>query len=320
MVQFIPRIPTGAEKFMQHLGNAASGIAGGFGDAFANQQKSKFSERLNQQKQAKFTATMKKMFPEFESTGNEDIDKAIVTELLKGKLEQDKFGRDRLQAGQTAMDDYNKALSLKFEENQMLNKREEDKFERDRMETGQKAMDAYNEKQELQYQKHLQDLELKDLETGKKKKDEIKKSQKDYYEATQPIRNALETVDKMVKLGAEGHLGRGTGVRGIYSPETLKRAGKYEEFGKSLVSAIAPLKITNKAEFEHYAAKIADPTLPDAEREGALEALKEILQQNLKNYAPPDYEEDVPQGTQATRQNSPSIMKTPQKSWNEYVK
>jgi len=95
------------------------------------------------------------------------------------------------------------------------------------------------------------------------------------------IKAGIQTVKEMRDIGKKGNLGVGTGIRKVFSGEAAKDAGTYEQLGKSLIQLSTTIPIRNKLEFETLAEKLYDPSIRDAEREGILDAMENILNRSL---------------------------------------
>lgn len=92
-----------------------------------------------------------------------------------------------------------------------------------------------------------------------------------------PLQGAMSSVQKMRQLRSKGNLGRGSGFFGSLGGETATDRGEYEQLGKSLISYATTIPIRNRIEFETLADKLIDPSLPDAEAEGVLNAMEKIV-------------------------------------------
>lgn len=95
------------------------------------------------------------------------------------------------------------------------------------------------------------------------------------------MQNALSTIDKMRSIGAKGNLGRGSQLMGFFGGETAKDRGEYEQLGKSLIQLSTTIPIRNRQEFETLAGKLYDPSIPDMEREGILNALQAVIEGSI---------------------------------------
>lgn len=100
-----------------------------------------------------------------------------------------------------------------------------------------------------------------------------------------PFQGALDTINEMKSIGKRGNLGWGSGIKSYFDGETAKDYGKYEQLGKSLISFASTIPIRNKSEFETLAHKLYDPSIQDAEREGILDALADIIKRNMNIYS-----------------------------------
>lgn len=97
-----------------------------------------------------------------------------------------------------------------------------------------------------------------------------------------PLETALETIDEMRKLRQKGNLGRGSGIIGLAGGETARDRGKYEQLGKSLIQYATNIPIRNQLEFETLAERLYDASITDAEAEGVLDAMENIIQNSLR--------------------------------------
>ncbi len=119
--------------------------------------------------------------------------------------------------------------------------------------------------------------------------------------------SGLETLDEMESVGKKGNLGLLSPVTKYLSSDTAKDLGYYEQLGKSLIQLAAPMKITNRQEFEEYATKISDPSLRDAEREGIIKALRMTIMKSLESENDPRINEFL------NIKQSPQIQQSQQK-------
>lgn len=138
------------------------------------------------------------------------------------------------------------------------------------------------------------------------RRQEAKKAKAKYQEKVVPLESALETLDRMEKLGKKGNLGIGTKVRGILSPEARRQAAEYERLGKSLISFSSNIPIRNQQEFETLAHDLYDPSISDASREGILAAMRRIIQSSMSQYQEPEGE-----GAEARQPRQPSKQQRP---------
>lgn len=138
------------------------------------------------------------------------------------------------------------------------------------------------------------------------KRQETKQSKKKYQENIAPLNSAIETLDRMEKLGKKGNLGIGTKVRGVLSSDARKHAAEYERLGKSLIQYSTNIPIRNRAEFEVLAHDLYDPSISDASREGILSAMKRIIQSSMQQYEAPEEE-----GVEARQPRQPNKKERP---------
>jgi hypothetical protein len=99
-----------------------------------------------------------------------------------------------------------------------------------------------------------------------------------------PLEAGIKTIQTMRDIGKKGRLGRGSGISGSFGGVSAKDRSEYERLGKSLISLSSNIPIRNKAEFETLASDLYDPSLPDETREGILNAMEQIIEQNMAQY------------------------------------
>lgn len=119
-----------------------------------------------------------------------------------------------------------------------------------------------------------------------------------------PFQAGLETIQRMRQLGEKGNLGRGSALYGFFGGETAKDRGEYEQLGKSLISLASSIPIRNKEEFETLAHNLYDPSIPDSQREGILDAMEQIIMRNMSPYL----DEEEMKMPSKKRENRPSLM------------
>lgn len=114
---------------------------------------------------------------------------------------------------------------------------------------------------------------------------EGQKVEKSIQEKISPIQSGLSTVNRMRELGKKGNLGRGSGVlSSLFGGETAKEYGEYEQLGKSLIQLSTQIPIRNQREFETLAHNLYDPSIPDSQREGILNAMEKILRDSMSQF------------------------------------
>ncbi len=101
-------------------------------------------------------------------------------------------------------------------------------------------------------------------------------------------KNSLDLVKRAKEIVGTGHLGPKIGIVGTgrkfgstFSPEGQRLRAEYQQIGKALVQAAAPLKITNKAEFQHYAEDLEDPKRNIEDIQGTIAALERIIRNSM---------------------------------------
>ena len=98
------------------------------------------------------------------------------------------------------------------------------------------------------------------------------------------LQSGLSTIQRMREINKKGGLGRGSKFTAQFDEGINKRRGEYEQLGKSLISLASTIPIRNKAEFETLAENLYDPSIPDAKREGILDAMERIIEQGLQEH------------------------------------
>lgn len=132
-------------------------------------------------------------------------------------------------------------------------------------------------------------------------------------------KKSLDILARQRELQKTGHLGPKIGIGGTgrkagstFTEEGRKIRAEYEQLGKALVQAAAPLKITNRNEFNLYAEKLHDPNLNNEQIEGILNALEKIIRTSTP-------ETSIPQENPKTseRQQSEVLSEVPKKPLNQ---
>lgn len=107
-------------------------------------------------------------------------------------------------------------------------------------------------------------------------------------------KQSLNLINRGREILGTGHLGPkfGIGGTGRKAKSTLSAEGRalraeYARIGKALVQAAAPLKITNRAEFLHYAEGLDDPDLTREQIKGNLDAMERIVMSSLEEQREP---------------------------------
>ncbi len=155
----------------------------------------------------------------------------------------------------------------------------------------QKMMMQYQLMGGLEDKKGQNQLNLLSQQQQFKKDEAAKKLQGERKEKLAPFQNALDSINEMKSIGQKGNLGWGSGIKRYFDGETAKDYGKYEQLGKSLISFASTIPISNKSEFDTLAHKLYDPGIQDAQREGILDALADIIKRNMNMYSEQNQEE-----------------------------
>jgi len=125
--------------------------------------------------------------------------------------------------------------------------------------------------------------------------------------------NSLNLLGRAKQIAGSGHLGPKIGILGTgrdwgstTSSEGQRLRAEYKQIGKALVQAAAPLKITNRTEFQHYAEDLEDPTRTLEEIQGTLATLERIVRNSMG-----EEQEFGDQKAQSTMQTSQQAAKAP---------
>lgn len=130
-------------------------------------------------------------------------------------------------------------------------------------------------------------------------------TQQPKLEKIQGLQNARTTVDRMRDLGKSGLLGFGLTGRKVLNPSARKLAGEYEQLGKSLIQYASTIPVRNQKEFDVLSKQLIDPSIPDAEREGVLDAMQKIIDDSISMYGGQQQTMQMPQTALATEQLAP---------------
>lgn len=122
-------------------------------------------------------------------------------------------------------------------------------------------------------------------ETIERLKGEFKGPSKEEEKKGEKVRQldgAMERLNQMREIRAKGNLGvwvkAGTHLLG---GETARDKGKYEQLGKSLISLATTIPIRNRLEFETLADRLYEASISDAEAEGVLDGMEEIIESSI---------------------------------------
>lgn len=161
----------------------------------------------------------------------------------------------------------------------------------------QSAIEKFGFQKELEEIKSKNKREIENLKTGRKAKENEEKFIKEKSEKIEPLKSALDRVQKMKSIRAKNNLGRGSSIYGAFGGETAKDIGAYETLGNSLIQYATNIPIRNRTEFEQLAGKISDPYITNAEAEGILNELEGIINDSLKAYQVSEDSSETPQIT-----------------------
>lgn len=151
---------------------------------------------------------------------------------------------------------------------------------------GEKLLAKQRERQESEENARIGELIGKDI-TGIHDRDARKEIIRASLKGGSAIQNAapyfsaLDTLKRMREIGEKGRLGRGAKFKAFFGRESAKDVGEYEQLGKSLIQHATNIPIRNRLEFETLAESLYDPTLPDQQRAGVLDAMERIISNSL---------------------------------------
>lgn len=124
--------------------------------------------------------------------------------------------------------------------------------------------------------------QIRGQEAQMKAQEAAQKLQNEKIEKFAPIQAGLETINQMRNLRQKGNLGFGSGYLGLINADTRRDRGEYSQLGKSLIQMATTIPIRNKLEFETLAESLYDPDITDAEAEGVLNAMEQILTRSAR--------------------------------------
>lgn len=99
----------------------------------------------------------------------------------------------------------------------------------------------------------------------------------------QQIQDAKSRLNKMRELRTKGNLG-GWIKAGAhhFGGESARDKGEYEQLGKSLISLASNIPIRNRQEFDTLSERLYSASITDAEAQGVLDGMEQILDASLK--------------------------------------
>ncbi len=179
------------------------------------------------------------------------------------------------------------------------------------------AMNAISQRNKQRaYQSQGLDPSLSDLDPAIQK--EILKNRDQNSSQKNSAQQSIGLIQRAREIAKTGHLGPKIGVLGTgrnflstFSKEGQRLRSEYQQLGKALVQAAAPLKITNRAEFQHYAKGLEDPTRSLEEISGSLDALERIILESMGGYPESLEQNYIDQKSQATGQSEKQASRPP---------
>lgn len=139
----------------------------------------------------------------------------------------------------------------------------------------------------LETQKSLNETRKVITERDKALNDKVK-SEQATHEKQQGLLGAKKRIEEQKARVASGHIGPAASFFGTsrkagstYSSEGQRIRAEYAQAGKSLIQYASSIKIRNQLEFETLGEKLYDPNLTKEEAEGTLNAMEEIINDNL---------------------------------------
>ena len=132
------------------------------------------------------------------------------------------------------------------------------------------------------------------------------------YEDINRANQSLSLINRGREILRTGHLGPKIGIGGTgrkagstLSAEGRRLRAEYAQIGKALVQAAAPLRITNRAEFLHYAEGLEDPDATWEQIEGSLDALERIVRSSVQQYSQPSEQSPATEESQQNKNKPP---------------
>lgn len=119
-------------------------------------------------------------------------------------------------------------------------------------------------------------------EKEKERSSDLKKE-----EALIPFQGALETLEKMKRIKKRGNIGLLNAYTQPWNPEHRRDKAEYERLGKSLIQYSTNIPIRNRTEFEVLAEDLYHANKTEAELEGILDAMEDIIKSSMKQYQKP---------------------------------
>jgi hypothetical protein len=139
--------------------------------------------------------------------------------------------------------------------------------------------------QDLQAQKFANEMQLQEQKHGLESNKEQQKLDRELNEKLAPFQGALETINAMRQIKSKENIGRGSALTGIFNEDIRKDRAKYSQLGKSLIQMASTIPIRNQREFDTLAEDLIDPSRSVAEIEGTLDAMEQIIRQNMQQYS-----------------------------------
>lgn len=140
---------------------------------------------------------------------------------------------------------------------------------------------ALQAKYDEQYQK--KQLDFENDKFSKQQKEKIDKLQGKKAEKIEPLKNAIKSIDEMIQIRGKGKLGFANRFTSLFGGEAARDKGQYQTLGNSLIQFASQIPIRNRQEFEKLAGHISDPNITDAEAEGILNELRNIIGRSLSS-------------------------------------
>jgi len=141
-------------------------------------------------------------------------------------------------------------------------------------------------------------------------------------EKVKMIETGLGTIDRMRELISS--TGPSNWIQGLFGGETTKNRAEFEQLGRSLIPLVsAGVSIRNQKEFDEYKKVLTDPNARQAEIEGALDGLQNLLSREVEGRSEPSPEkkESTSAGNMMVKVKSPDgkILKIPKDKVKEAI-
>lgn len=136
----------------------------------------------------------------------------------------------------------------------------------------------------LQERKFSHEMDIMNQKNQMENQERMNKLSGENQENLAPFYAGLDTIKQMKAIKNKGHVGVGSSLTGLFSEDVRKDRAQYSQLGKSLISLASSIPIRNQAEFNTLAEDLFDPSLSQSAMDGVLDAMEQIIKQNMRQY------------------------------------